>query len=262
MSDAGKKTNQNFSIFDSSSPLYCLFILLFLFATPIQLRAFEVGPLVNELASTGRDASAAVSIKNTSDVPLPVEIAISELLYNPDGVYETQSADSDFLVFPPTAIIPPGATQVVRLQWLGDPALQTSRSFFANIAQIPVDLPEGDGSDIQLVFAFNVFVHVAPEKGAPKLELSSVELSKDQSGNPLLIAKIANNGNIYSYVNRTKISVRSGENAREFTAREFNELKIDTLLPPNVTKTLEIPLGAGGWSEPIDVSLNLLDTNR
>ena len=79
---------------------------LMLLAAP-GVGAFEVKPLLHDLAPFGRDATSTVDITNPTDRPLPIEITINRRQFGADNEETLTPADDDFLIFPPATVIEP-----------------------------------------------------------------------------------------------------------------------------------------------------------
>src|SRR3546814_12398306 len=97
-----------------------------------------VQPVVIDLTTSGRTMSQVITVENTFDKPLPVEMRIEGLDLTPDGVNATGKDPGELSVFPPQALIQHGQRQSFRVQYVGDPALARSNHYFVNAAQLPV----------------------------------------------------------------------------------------------------------------------------
>ncbi len=215
---------------------------------------FEVSPLVHELAASGKEANSTIVIRNTADVPTPVEVTITELIFGADGNIEKEEPAEDFVIFPPTALIPVGASQAVRIQWIGTPEIDTSRSFFANINQVPVEI-DGNGAGVQVLFAFKVLVHVIPDESRAELDVVSTELQRLEGGELTLLTKITNNGDRYGYTSDNAIDIRSKGSDLLLNPDDIRRENLDRLVAPGVTREIVVPLGSGDWSEPISIEI-------
>ena len=230
-----------------------------------ELQAFEVRPLVHNLAPSGRKATTSLTISNPSDQLLTVEIGIDRRVFGTDVDQALLPADDDFLIFPPTAFIPPGASQVVRLQWLGDPALSASQSYYAHVAQVPVETVAqrsaesiaGPDRELRFVLAFNVAVHVSPEGAIPEVRVVETALELAESGEAILRAILANDGNRHTYASEMAMTVVSAGASVTIEPDAILAMKLDTFLPPGISRTLRIPLGEGNWTEPLELNLLL-----
>ena len=139
------------------------------FAVPSH--ATTVSPMVLDLQTTGRGVVANISVNNTSDKPVPIEVAMQALDPTATGLVAGTASTDDLLVNPPTALILPGQTQSFRVQWIGDPMPATSKHYFVSINQLPVKMPEGQsavqiGGDQGAAGAAEKGTGVVPEPGA------------------------------------------------------------------------------------------------
>ena len=167
---------------------------------PISAWAMSVTPVLVDMKPSGRESSAQVRVINTGAQDLPVELSVLTGKIGVDGeLVSTPYEGEDLLVFPPQALIAPGATQVFRLQWTGEPELAKSMTYLVSVAQQPVALPEGS-SGIQLLYDFQVAVNVAPLTGEPDLSVKGVELTKDEKGARRAALTLVNNSPVHGYL--------------------------------------------------------------
>lgn len=152
-----------------------LFAVVVLAGLSAAADAMRVSPMVVEMTTTGSGATARIEVQNINSAPLPFETQITQLSYDNDGNITETPADKDFLVFPPQGVLPVGARQVIRLQWLGGADLPASRAYYLSINQIPVQLgpaaANAAGAQVQIVYHIKALVTVAPPKASPKLEV-------------------------------------------------------------------------------------------
>lgn len=142
--------------------------------------AMRVSPMVSEITATGSSSSARIEVQNMGSAALPFETKITRIDYDEKGEVKETPADEDFLVFPPQGLIPVSGRQVVRVQWVGDPALKISRAYYVSVNQLPVALdaskPEnGAGAQLQIVYHMKALVVVAPKGAEPKVEVVSAK---------------------------------------------------------------------------------------
>jgi len=136
--------------------------------------AMRVSPMVVEMTTRGSGATARVEIQNLNSGALPFETRITRIDYDDKGVMTETPADGDFLVFPPQGVLPAGARQVVRLQWVGDTNLPASRGYYLSVNQLPVSLAPGQastGAQVQVVYHMKALITVAPPNASPKVEV-------------------------------------------------------------------------------------------
>jgi fimbrial chaperone protein len=138
--------------------------------------AMRVSPMVNEIGISGAGSAARVEVQNVGSVSLPFETRITEITFDAKGDVQETPADDQFLVFPPQGVVPVGGRQVVRAQWVGDPATKVSRAFYLSVRQLPVNLePETGatpGAQVQVVYHMKALITVAPPGSEPKVDVA------------------------------------------------------------------------------------------
>lgn len=92
--------------------------------------AMRVSPMVSELTTSGAGSAARIEVGNVGSAALPFETRITRMDIDADGNIVETPADEDFLVFPPQGVVPVSGRQVVRVQWIGDPAIDVSRAYY------------------------------------------------------------------------------------------------------------------------------------
>lgn len=143
--------------------------------------AMVVAPVHIEMTTAGSSGRAQVTVTNDSNYPLPVETSVEKVKLDENGSYTLSKAGSEFMVFPPQALIPAGGAQVFRIQWVGEPKLAESQSFILAVTQIPLKMPDGK-KGVQVVASLGVNINVAPPQGAASLKLVGAEIATDKDG--------------------------------------------------------------------------------
>ena len=127
-------------------------------------RAMSVSPMHIEMTSVGKSGRSQFTVTNSGATPMPVETAIKRLEIDENGASHETIANDDFLIFPAQVMIAPGASQVFRVQWVGEPNLAKSQSYLVAVNQIPLKQARSQ-STVQVVMAFGVVIDVAPPVG-------------------------------------------------------------------------------------------------
>lgn len=144
--------------------------------------AMRVSPMVAEMVTLGAGSSARIEVGNVGSTPLAFETKLTRINMGPNGELAETEADEDFLVFPPQGIVPVGARQVVRLQWVGDPKVEASQAYFLWVRQLPIQTdvtvpnsPSTGGSvAVQVLYTMKALVVVAPPNAQPDIQVESV----------------------------------------------------------------------------------------
>lgn len=245
-------------------------------------RSLGVQPLIVEVAP---GQSAAVRVRNSSDQPMTVETSISERQIDANGVQARVEADDSFIVFPPQATIPALGTQVFRVQPL-DSDLTMSKSYFMTVGQVPVEFTPTEarevGAQLQVLFAFDVAIHVVPRGAKPKLELVSSQLGQMTltiartaaelaSSEPLppsqtktvpaAVIAIRNDGNRYLYLQDYEFALSgllsdgTTVSFPDLTQKQIIEAAGVTLVAPNGSRTFSLPLPEGAAVTSVSVQV-------
>jgi fimbrial chaperone protein len=217
---------------------------------PILAQAMSVQPLIVDMKAGTRGNSGRITVTNTFGRAVPVEVTIHPMAMAQTGEISIGGpATRDFLVFPPSAVIQPGRAQVFRLQWLGNPNMDTSANYIVSIAQVPVELGEAQ-SGIQLVYNFQIMANVAPPRGAPDLSITRAQARSNEKGEGRANITIANGGVAHAYLAglRLKLTLKNPQGRtlweRNFVGSQLNSLVGYGLIRHRNSRTFDIPIDA------------------
>jgi fimbrial chaperone protein len=218
-------------------------------------RAMSVTPLIIDMTASGNGNHTQISVVNDGSKRLPVEIVISRVELDEKGEATAKPANDEFLVFPPQALLAPGAAQNFRIQWVGDPQLKASQSYAFSVNQVPVKMPEGK-SGVQVVFNFGCIVNVAPMSGQAALNLISAGVEKDNKGAARPSLTVKNSGNIHAKLTDATIKLTSGSWSQTLTPDRMRQVLSIGLVQPGKTRRIllpvDLPPGVGSLSASID----------
>jgi P pilus assembly chaperone PapD len=217
--------------------------------------AMSVTPIHVEMTSAGQGGRAQVTVTNDSAEPLPVEGVIQKMTLTEDGTQQLQPAGEDFLVFPPQALIPPGASQVFRVQWVGEPMINASESFLLSMNQIPVKLPAGK-SAVQVVMSFGVVINVAPPQGTPALNLVGTGVAKDKQGKRHPTITVENPTNIHALLPQSTIQLSGGSWSYSMQPLELSEKVGIGLVQPGSKRRFILPVDLPPEVSSVQASLD------
>ncbi len=223
-----------------------LFAIAALAVTAGVASAFSVQPLLVEMAPGGY---GTIRVENNRTHPLTVEVTMWRRTVDENGVQTRTAAEDDFVVLPPQLLIQPGRVQVIRLQWVGDAPPTTSASYYANLREVPIELPRTEGSaQVQVAFAFDVAVQVSPRNSTANLNLTRAEIARNSSGAVVARLLIENSGNRYAYLHQASYELEVLNAQGAVTARpSFDEDALAealsvTLLEPGKRRVVDLPL--------------------
>ena len=192
---------------------------------------FDVTPTVSVVELPQDAGGTTLNVRNSRTVALPIEFDIVERSVMEDGSENLTPADDLFLIFPPQAVIDPGDTQAVRVQWLGSPPDQ-SRSFTLFASEIPVDLEARDEPTVQTVFRIGASVHVTPAAAKANPTLIRTEATTDG-----VRLTLGNSGKRFFYID--SLALMFPENT--YSGLELANIAGRTLVTPGANRTFIIP---------------------
>ncbi len=220
--------------FSKSLKLILGMLLSACFVSTVQ--AYEVSPLIMEMAPSGPDAVENIDIKNPHDYRLILEFSAIERTVGANGVESELSADDDFLIFPPQIIVDPHKSQRVQVRYIGQP-LASSKAYRIIIDQVPVKQAEGQ-TRLDLAYKFRTAVYVIPE-GA-KFDIAVTHIEPDPDGG--LLVNMENNGNRHAVLLSEPWSViDTGGSTVKIDAREIPDVKKSPLISAGGQRTVSIP---------------------
>jgi fimbrial chaperone protein len=170
---------------------------------------------------------------------VPVELAIERVTLDERGQRKSSKAGESFLVFPPQALIAPGATQVFRLQWVGEPQLARSESYMVYVNQIPVRL-QNVRHAVQIVSSMGVVVNVAPPSGTPDLKLVGTSVVTEK-GKRLPTITVENPTNVHALLPESRIVLTSGTWSRTIEPNEISTKVGIGLVEPGKRRRFVLP---------------------
>ena len=204
--------------------------------------AQSVQPMAFDLEPVGAKARETLTISNTTESTLTLEMTASAIEVKADGSEHWTPADENFLIFPPTAIIQPGKIQAVQVQYVGEPELSESVSYRVSVKQVPVDLGNVQESQIQVLVNFNTLANVVPPKAKA---VPVIEEITDAAEAGFWDVTLRNAGNRYFGFAKTAWYLSGGGQDREIHGKEIARINNSNLVLPNTVRTIRVPAPEG-----------------
>jgi P pilus assembly chaperone PapD len=239
-----------------SSPWRCRWaaaILLLAAAAPAA--ATSVSPIQLEMTSAGPASRTQVTISNTSQAPLAVDTSIKRMEVGETGEQSLLSAGDEFLVFPPQAMVPPGGTQVFRVQWVGEPRIEASQSFLLSLSQIPVKMPKGQAA-VQVVMSFGVLINVAPPQGVPDLKLVGTGVAVQKPGKHHPTITVENATPVHALLQQATVKLSSGSWSQTLSPAEIGQKIGSGLVQPGKRRKFTLPVDLPPGVTKVEASID------
>jgi len=214
--------------------------------------AYQVSPMIYDMTPTGRGASAVIRVNNTNAAPITVEIVAEKRLFDAAGKESREPADKDFVLFPPQSVIQPGATQAVRVQYVGPQQLDKSVTYTITVRQVPVQLPNDGKSGVQFVFNFSTVANIVPD-GAK----ANVEASLAPDGKKLKLT-LHNTGNKYANLAMSNVELISGAFKATIKDEAWRKALGTSWILPGGTRIVELERPNNAPAE-LSATFNLVD---
>ena len=219
-------------------------------------QALTVSPVQVEMTSAGGKARATVTVVNNSTAPLPIEAVVQRMTLDENGKAQTSKAADEFLVMPPQAMIAPGATQNFRIQWLGEPLLAASQSFFIFFNQVPVKQPAGQ-SAVQVVMSMGVMVNVAPPQGQAGLKVVTTGIATDAKGRRHPTITVQNPTNVHALLPEANIRLSSGDWSQTVPRGLVSETIGSGLVQPGKQRRFILPVDLPANVSSVQASVDM-----
>jgi fimbrial chaperone protein len=213
-------------------------LAFFLAIMPGAALAYEVTPMRLFLQPDRGQTSATITINNVRDEALPVEIEVFRRTVAADGEQTFEPADEEFIIFPPQAQIEAGASQAIRIQYIGDLG-DVAEAFVVQVTEVPVNRLEGTG--IQFTYNFGVAVYVQPPRARARLTVREAVLSDG-----MVRFAVANSGNDFGFLTGQALEYRVGNARVTLTPDELASLISNPIVPPGAAREFALPLAESG----------------
>ncbi len=247
--------------------------------------AMRVSPMVSELTTSGAGSAARIEVGNIGSAALPFETRITRMEMGADGGITEIDADEDFLVFPPQGVVATGGRQVVRVQWVGEPNIDTSKAYYLWVRQLPVATDTtpsetGGSVSVSVLYTMKALIVVAPPGAEPDVKVVSIvpaevsapapqvdpALLTGQDAAPLptepgLEIVLENAGKRYALLSGATWSIEGTDVSgqpyrRQFSSEDISKtVGVGYLAPGGARRTFKIPTGGVALDPAKPVSL-------
>jgi len=210
--------------------------------------------MIYDLKPVGQGASTVIRINNTNASPITVEFVAEKRAFDEHGKESRQPADADFILFPPQSIVPAGATQALRVQYVGAADLAQSVMYNITVKQVPVQLPANAANGVQFVFNFSTVANVVPDGAKAQMETVSLV----PSGN-LLRLTIHNSGNKYANLSLSSVTLQSGTFNATIKDEEWRKALGASWILPGGSRVIDLPKPAKAPAAGLSAKFDFVD---
>lgn len=160
--------------------------------------AYDVRPIVIQLTPEGAGSTQSVIISNSHDEPIAIEVRAYHRLQKPDGSEDREPEDDDIIITPPQLVIAPGASQAIRVRWVGDPNPPRELAFRLITEQLPINLVTQKRDDftanVSVNYRYEAALYVTPPNARPEARIDRAAPVTGEDGTQLLELDIVSEG--------------------------------------------------------------------
>jgi len=208
--------------------LWSLLVLL-LFSVPAV--AMSLVPMTQNFTPSGRDTSQSFRVQNNSNETIAVVVSMTSRAIDVNG-YENDEETKDFAVYPTQILITPKQSQVIRVQWRGNPALRTEQAYRIIAEQQPVKrAPTGTGkAEIQLLVRYVGSVYVVPQGARPVVVVKSARGVTAPDGHHEVELLLHNQGRAHALLDAPSVTLRTADATQTLTGPALETMRGENIL--------------------------------
>ncbi len=219
--------------------------------------AIDVTPMVVHLTPSGAGSGYRLSIKNTDDQPVTVEIQAFIMEVDENGRRTLSEEVDDLAIFPPQSVIPSNREQVVQVRYVGAPDAGP-RMYLVRIGQLPItfssEQDKASGAAVQVAFNVNTHVLLAPAGARPALRVVATRMA--DNGDVLITAE--NQGVGFASLRQARYTLTASDGRVVEVRAEDVVLGQVSTLPGGARRNIRIPAAlAPGIGADVTTSIEL-----
>ena len=203
---------------------------------PMPANSYELEPIIVQLAPSGSGAVHTMTIANTHDVPIAIEISVYRRFQKPDGTETREIEDDDVLVTPPQMVIAPGSSQSFKVRWIGRPDIVEEQTYRIVTEQLPIRLREESRDDfsakVSMRYRYEAALYIMPAKRDPQYRLLSARPVED-AGARFVEVDIASEGNMRAILQQPRLTLTANGSRSVIEGETAGELEGLNILAGN-----------------------------
>jgi fimbrial chaperone protein len=217
-------------------------------------RAYEVTPMIYDLNPTGKEATTVIRAHNTNASPITIELVAEKRMFDENGAETRAPADNDFVLFPPQAVVQPGVSQALRVQYVGPTDLAKSVMYTITVKQIPIKMPAETARGVQFVFNFSTVANVVPRGAKPQIDTVSLVPAGDT-----LRLTIRNSGNRYANLALSSVALEGTGFSTIIKDDAWRKALGASWILPDGTRVISLPKPPGSSAAALHAKVNFVD---
>ncbi|MDF2576622.1 MAG: hypothetical protein K0S74_106 [Chlamydiales bacterium] len=187
------------------------FLAFISLCSPFSLEAFQMSPMIMEIAPAGKGSSQSVVLYNNSDRAEAIELRIFHRKHDINGNEDyTEDAEDNFLLYPPQMILGPKESQAVQISWVGDTHLSRELPFRLVAEQVPLKEVEKDPQvkmSVEILLRIVGSVYVASKNVKPELRILNTSYKDKGEEGKFLLLNLKNEGTAHEVTTDKRLEI-------------------------------------------------------
>lgn len=184
-------------------------------SAPDRAWAFDLKPIVIQLAPSGSASSRSIIVTNSHDEPIAIEVKAFKRAQSPDGSEQRTPEDEDLIISPPQMVVPAKTSQNFKVQWIGDPAPERELAFRLIAEQLPIKLAtstpkDGVEATVTMQYKYEAALYITPPKSAPAISVVGADLVRSPEGAKSLKLTLTSSGTRRAILERPELTLTPG----------------------------------------------------
>jgi len=211
--------------------------------------AYNLQPIVLQLSPDGAGSSQMLTLTNTHEVPIAIEVKAFRREQQPDGTDVLVPEDEDLIIYPPQMVIPAQQSQTFKVQWVGEANPTRELAYRIVTDQLPIRFESeevnGRKADVTMRYRYEAALYIVPRGATPLAELVSATAIAAEDGTRQLELRIASKGTMRAILEEPSLVLSPASGAPITLSGDDTKLIAGLNILPGVERVVRIPAPAG-----------------
>jgi fimbrial chaperone protein len=206
-----------------------------LLASTVPSNAYDLKPILIQLAPSGTGAAQSMIITNTHDEPIAIEIKAYKRSQNLDGSDSREPEENDLIISPPQMVIAPKSSQSIKVRWVGSATVDRELAYRIVTSQLPIKFKSASQGEVNaqlsMNYSYEAALYILPQNAVRNARLVSLTPVQDAAGQQQMEVRIASEGNSRAILRNPTLIVKSKSGGEALSlngeaAKELSNLNI------------------------------------
>jgi fimbrial chaperone protein len=200
-----------------------------LLASTVPSNAYDLKPILIQLAPSGTGAAQSMIITNTHDEPIAIEIKAYKRSQNLDGSDSREPEENDLIISPPKS------SQSIKVRWVGSATVDRELAYRIVTSQLPIKFKSASQGEVNaqlsMNYSYEAALYILPQNAVRNARLVSLTPVQDAAGQQQMEVRIASEGNSRAILRNPTLIVKSKSGGEALSlngeaAKELSNLNI------------------------------------